>query len=147
MKEIGTQRILFWVPTCEACGILVPLPVSEPGPSALRMKSLNHWTTREFRKGFHFKGTCAQFSPQQTCTLSSDLYHPQSLSLILYHQSLSPINLIPQISQFHPFLPLHILSHYLSWVNPTLFTCYYRQWIPYLQVGPLQDRPQGILYW
>ena len=127
MKEIRTQRILLGGPTCAACGILVPLPVIEPGPFTVRMQSPNHWTTREFRKGFHFKGSCAQFSPQQTCILSSDLHHPQSLSLIFYRQSLSPVNLTPQVSQFHPFLLLHILSHYLSQVTPTLFTCYYRQ--------------------
>ena len=29
-------------------GILVPQPGIEPGPSAVRAQSLNHWTTREF---------------------------------------------------------------------------------------------------
>ena len=30
-----------------ACGILVPQPGIEPGPSAVRARSLNHWTARE----------------------------------------------------------------------------------------------------
>ena len=30
-----------------ACGILVPQPETEPGPSAVRAQSPNHWTTRE----------------------------------------------------------------------------------------------------
>ena len=33
---------------CAACGILVPPPGIEPGPSAVRTQSPNHWTTREF---------------------------------------------------------------------------------------------------
>ena len=31
-----------------ACGILVPRPGIEPGPSAVKTWSPNHWTTREF---------------------------------------------------------------------------------------------------
>ena len=31
-----------------ACGILVPRPGIEPGPSAVRVQSPNHWTAREF---------------------------------------------------------------------------------------------------
>ena len=38
---------LFW-PSSVACGILVPRPGTEPGPSAVRVWSPNHWTTREF---------------------------------------------------------------------------------------------------
>ena len=37
----------FW-PYCEACGILIPWPVTEPQPSAVKVLSPNHWTTREF---------------------------------------------------------------------------------------------------
>ena len=40
MKKICTQRILFWGPTCATCGILVPLPVIEPGPSAVRVSEV-----------------------------------------------------------------------------------------------------------
>ena len=32
----------------EVCGILVPRPGIEPGPSAVEVLSSNHWTTREF---------------------------------------------------------------------------------------------------
>ena len=31
-----------------ACGLLVPQLAIEPGPSAVRLPSLNHWTPREF---------------------------------------------------------------------------------------------------
>ena len=31
-----------------ACGILVPWPEIEPGPSAVKAWSPNYWTTREF---------------------------------------------------------------------------------------------------
>ena len=38
----------FFLPHHMACGILVPQPGVEPGPSAVRAWSLNHWTAREF---------------------------------------------------------------------------------------------------
>ena len=31
-----------------ACGILVPWPGMEPAPLAVKVQSLNHWTTRQF---------------------------------------------------------------------------------------------------
>ena len=35
-------------PRCPAaCGILVPWPGIEPAPSAMAVRSLNHWTARE----------------------------------------------------------------------------------------------------
>ena len=37
---------IFW-PHRAACGILVPQPGVRPGPPALEVWSLNHWTTRE----------------------------------------------------------------------------------------------------
>ena len=43
----------FW-PRHVACGILVPQPGIEPGPSALKVQSPNHWTTREFPNDFFF---------------------------------------------------------------------------------------------
>ena len=36
----------FW-PRCAACGILVPRPGIETGPTAVKPPSLNHWTSRE----------------------------------------------------------------------------------------------------
>ena len=32
-----------------ACGILVPQPGTEPGPSAVKAQSPKHWTAREFQ--------------------------------------------------------------------------------------------------
>ena len=37
---------------CMACRILVPRPGIEPGPSAVKVPSLNHWTAREFPVSF-----------------------------------------------------------------------------------------------
>ena len=40
--------VLFFCPLCTVYGILVPLPGIEPGALAVRAKSSNHWTAREF---------------------------------------------------------------------------------------------------
>ena len=37
----------FW-PCLAVCGILVPQPGIEPGPTAMKALSPNHWTAREF---------------------------------------------------------------------------------------------------
>ena len=42
--------LLFFCLHCMACGILVPWPGIEPGPSAVRLWSPNPWTAREFPK-------------------------------------------------------------------------------------------------
>ena len=44
---------IFW-PRCAACGIIVPRPGIEPGPSAVKARSPNHWTPGEFLKHPHF---------------------------------------------------------------------------------------------
>ena len=39
--------LLFWL--CHAaCGILAPQPGTEPRPTAVKVKSPNHWTARKF---------------------------------------------------------------------------------------------------
>ena len=38
----------FWL-CCSACGILVPQPGVEPGPLAVKARSPNYWTAREFK--------------------------------------------------------------------------------------------------
>ena len=40
--------LFIFLPHCVACEILVPRPGIEPGPSAVRVQSLNHWTARKF---------------------------------------------------------------------------------------------------
>ena len=45
----------FAAPCHAACGILVPQPGIEPGPSAVKAWSLNHWTDREFPLSSIFK--------------------------------------------------------------------------------------------
>ena len=42
------QLYLFFWPHCAVCGILVPQPGIEPGPSAVKAQSCDHWTTMEF---------------------------------------------------------------------------------------------------
>ena len=34
-------------PSCKACGLLIPQPGIEHGPSAVEVQSLNHWPARE----------------------------------------------------------------------------------------------------
>ena len=43
---VGLWFILFW-PHREVCRILVPQSGIEPSPPAVKVQSLNHWTTRE----------------------------------------------------------------------------------------------------
>ena len=45
--------LCFWA-RWEACGILVPWPVIEPRPLAVRVQSPNHCTAREFPYIFHY---------------------------------------------------------------------------------------------
>ena len=40
--------LLFFWPSCRACGFLVPRPGIEPTPLAAKAQSANHWTAREF---------------------------------------------------------------------------------------------------
>ena len=42
----STKLFIFW-PCCTACEILVPQPWIEPVTPALKVSSLNHWTTGE----------------------------------------------------------------------------------------------------
>ena len=44
--------IYFWLHREAFLGILVPRPGIEPGPSAVRAQSTNHWTAREFHDYF-----------------------------------------------------------------------------------------------
>ena len=46
-RKINTYFILFW-PCQAACKILVPQPGIEPLPPAVKARSPNYWTTREF---------------------------------------------------------------------------------------------------
>ena len=49
-----TVRLFFFWPHHAACGILVPGPGVEPGPSSVRAQSPNHWTAREVPHSFFF---------------------------------------------------------------------------------------------
>ena len=40
--------LFYFLAYCMSCGNLVPQPEIEPGPSAVRVWSPNHWTAREF---------------------------------------------------------------------------------------------------
>ena len=49
-QEISVTKSVFtffWS-LCAACGVSVPQLGMEPGPSAVKAPSLNHWTAREF---------------------------------------------------------------------------------------------------
>lgn len=50
-QELYFHLFILWivfVSLSGVCGILVPWPGIEPGPSAVKAESLNHWTIREF---------------------------------------------------------------------------------------------------
>ena len=47
--------LLFFWPRHVACEILVPHPGIEPGPTAVKARSPNHWTARGFPGFPHFK--------------------------------------------------------------------------------------------
>ena len=44
----SSSSSFFFSPRCAARGILVPWPGIEPGPSAVKVRSPNHWIAREF---------------------------------------------------------------------------------------------------
>ena len=43
-----TSFLNFFWPSCLVCGILVPQPGIEPGPSAVKVQSPNNWSASEF---------------------------------------------------------------------------------------------------
>ena len=57
--------LYFIWPSHMACRILVPRPVIEPRPLAVKARSLKHWNTREFQV-FHFRdeNTEVQWRPE-----------------------------------------------------------------------------------
>ena len=49
LHEIMCVEVFFFFwPCCTVCRILVPGPRIEPAPSAVKARSLSHWTAREF---------------------------------------------------------------------------------------------------
>ena len=63
--------VFFW-PLRAACGILVPQPGIEPGPLAVKVRSPNHWTTREFPERWCFRSGSRDLArdpchPTRTC--------------------------------------------------------------------------------
>ena len=47
--------LFFFWPRLAACGILVPRPGIEPGSTAVKAQSPNHWITREFPVGIYYR--------------------------------------------------------------------------------------------
>ena len=45
-----------------ACGILVPWPGTEPGPSAVKVLSPHHWTSRKFPKASIINSVCVSWA-------------------------------------------------------------------------------------
>ena len=48
--KINLSLFFFFWPHLASCGMLVPQPGIEPGATAVKAPSTNHWTTREFPK-------------------------------------------------------------------------------------------------
>ena len=51
--KLALSLSFFWLHRM-AHGILVPQPRTEPAPSAMKARSLTHWTTKEFPKAPKF---------------------------------------------------------------------------------------------
>ena len=52
--HLSKDNAFFWL-HCMACGILTPWSGIKPGPSAVRMRSPIHWTTKEFPGDYDLK--------------------------------------------------------------------------------------------
>ena len=50
-NDLEVRRGFFFFFGCTSCGILLPQSSMKPGPMAVTILSLNHWTTREFPGG------------------------------------------------------------------------------------------------
>ena len=79
--QFDESFFFFFGPCCTACGILVPRPGIEPGPSAVRAQSPNYWTTREFPR-WVLKNTHIHVA-----TLTIKI---QNISITLKHFLISP---------------------------------------------------------
>ena len=112
LKSIGSIVLLFFFSFwsgCTACEILVPWPGIEPGPSAVKEPSPNHWTTREFPNEPWILRSSTEARLQR---------HPSSMLqcplLSLWHPP-APFFLIPNPGGAHagPSLPLCLCD----WMN------------------------------
>ena len=65
----------FW-PRCTACRILVPRPGIEPTPPAVEVRSLNHWTAREFPPLLHYVSTWRSFHSGCLACVQGWTYEP-----------------------------------------------------------------------
>lgn len=54
-RSYAKANVLFWL-RCMAWGVLVPVPGTEPAPSAVKAQSPNHWTRREFQELLKLEG-------------------------------------------------------------------------------------------
>ena len=79
----------FWLP-CKACGILVPRPGIEPGPSAVKAPSPNHWTAREFPIFLIFKDPSEKRVQPFLPNVSSCHFLAQICLFTLFQGSLLP---------------------------------------------------------
>ena len=73
-QPLQNQLFLFW-PRHLACGILVPQPGVEPRCLAVKERSPNHWTAREFLFFFFQRKLFAKF-------LAHCLEHGQRVALL-----------------------------------------------------------------
>ena len=100
-----------------ACGILVPQPGIEPGPSTVRARSPNRWTTGEFPKMHLFKGynsvvfsIVAEFCIHPHYLMSEQFHHlrkkagPQLTSYSIMKAKNFPLR--SGMRQRYPLLPL-----------------------------------------
>ena len=113
-KKIFSSFILFYFRPCHAaCGILVPWAGITPRPPAVKARSLNHWTAREFPCPF-LKPSC--------------FYYWKSFKSSLYNLNISPLsdiyfaNIFSQcFSILLPILFLFFSFLTFFWIFPPFF--------------------------
>ena len=77
---------VFW-PHRTVCEILVPCPRIEPRPSAVRTRSLNHWTAREFPSTMFLRSIHETTATMLSMLLISSYFSPVYIYYILYIHS------------------------------------------------------------
>ena len=115
----------FFLPLPVARGILVPRPGIDPGPLAVRARSPNHWTAREFPSASFYFFSLAHdpsWPPQSHFCVAFQLKHPPHLncldlfvsnscpSLLLNDWSFLGLLFVSPRAEFSDFLSLFTLS-------------------------------------
>ena len=122
---------LFLWPSHVACGILVPRPVIEPGPSAVEAQSPDHWTPWNFLYFFHnaYYGKILRFQESKNMEPKSTLISTENeaplICTVQVRKEFFHLEKVPGGCQ--PFIDHHSLKkkkkhHSCQHHHPTHFT-------------------------